>query len=152
MKRFEFRLERVLKLKQQRQRLAELQQQQARARMDAAQAEATALRGQIRETAAALERSIGAASGRQLWTAYYERSRILGQTLEAAEVKVRQAEEEFAQADVRRRQIATEVEALLNLRQQQWQGYCQDVARVQQEQLDELGLRRWLAAQHKEDR
>ena len=147
MKRFEFRLERVLKVKQQRQRLAELRQQQARARLNAAQAVVAALQGEIRETAAAVERSVGA-NGRQLWMALYERSRILGQALEAAEVKVQQAQEELSKADAWRRQIATEVEALLNLRQQQWQGYCQEVARAQQEQLDELGLRRWLAAQH----
>jgi hypothetical protein len=151
VKRFEFRLERVLKVKQQRQRLAELRQQQARARLDAALAVTVALQGEIRETAAAVARSIGG-NGRQLWMALYERSRILGLALEAAEVKVRQAEQEFSQADAGRRQIATEVEALLNLRQQQWQGYCQDVARVRQEQLDELGLRRWLAARHKEAR
>lgn len=150
MKRFEFRLERVLKVKQRRQRLAELRQQQARARLDAAQARVAALQGEIRDTAAAVERSIGGANSRQLWMALYERSRLLGQALEAAEVKVRQAEQELSQADAGRRQIATEVEALLNLRQQQWQGYCRDVARVRQEQLDELGLRRWLAAQHTE--
>jgi flagellar export protein FliJ len=149
VRRFEFRLERVLKVKQQRQRLAELQQQQARARVETARSVVATLQGEIRETAAAVQRNLG---GAQLWLALYERTRILGQALQVAEVKVQQAEAELSEADARRRQIATEVEALLNLRQQQWQRYCQEVARVQQEQLDELGLRQWLAAQDKEDR
>ena len=43
------------------------------------------------------------------------------QALTGAEQRVQQAQQELQQADARRRQIATEVEALLNLRQQQWQ-------------------------------
>lgn len=150
MQRFEFRLERVLKLKQQRHRLAEFHQQQARARLDAALAAVAALQDEIVETSAAAARGLAEAIGRQLWTAHQERVRLLSQTLEVAEVQSREAEQELARADARRRQIATEVEVLLNLRHQQWQGYCQEVARAQQEQLDELGLRRWLSARAKE--
>ncbi len=150
MQRFEFRLERVLKLKQQRHRLAELHQQQARARLDAALAAVAVLQGEIGDTAAAAARGLTQPIGRQLWTAYQERVRLLSRTLEAAEVQARQVEQELARADAWRRQIATEVEVLLNLRHEQWQGYCQEVARAQQEQLDELGMRRWLSARDKQ--
>jgi hypothetical protein len=147
VKRFEFRLEQALKVKRQQERLAELEQQRARVRMDAAQAQVAALHRKIEELAVALDKDIRRAGGQQLWMAHYDQSRLLGLALTAAEQRVRQAQQALHEADVRRRQIATEVEALVNLRQQQWQDYRQEAARAQQEQLDELGMRRWLAAQ-----
>ena len=48
---------------------------------------------------------------------------------------------------VREVQVATEVEALSTLRGQQWEQWRQEVAAADQERLDELGLRRWMAAQ-----
>jgi flagellar FliJ protein len=147
VKRFEFRLEQVLKVKRQQERLAELRQQQARFRLEATQAEVAAVQRQIQELAAALDKGIQGAAEQQLWIAHYQRSRVLGQSLTAAEDRVQRAQRELDEADVRRKQIATEVEALLHLRQEQWHAYRQEVARAQQEHLDELGMRRWLTGQ-----
>jgi len=147
VRRFEFRLEQVLKVKQQHERLAELRQQQARFRLEATQAEVAAVQRQIQELAVALDKGIHGAAEQQLWMAHYQRSRVLGQSLTAAEDRVQHAQQELDQADVRRKQLATEVEALLHLRQEQWQAHRQEVARAQQEHLDELGMRRWLTGQ-----
>ncbi len=149
MKRFEFRMEQVLKVKQQQERLAELRQQQARFRLEATQAEAAALRDQIHMLAIALEKGMQGTAGQQLWRDHYERSKLLGQALTAAEAQVLRAERELNEADLRRPQISTEVEALLHVRQEQWQVHRQEMARAQQEQLDEIGLRRWLAGLQK---
>lgn len=158
MKRFEFRLEQVLKLKRQQEQLAELRQQQARLRVETCQAAVNALHGQIHERAVALENGIcyaadseketvPFAAGQPLLIAHYAQTRLLGQALTAAEKQLEQAQQELKDADRQRQVIATEVEALLSLRQQQWQAYRQELARAQQEQLDELGLQRWLAGQ-----
>ena len=102
MKRFEFRLERVLKVKQQQQRLAELRQQQARFRVETAHAEVAAGQHQIQELAAALDSESGRETRQELRLAHFERSRLLGQSLAAAEDRSRKAEYELHQADAQR--------------------------------------------------
>lgn len=144
MKRFEFRLERVLKVKQQRQWLVDLQMKRARAKVEAARAEAAVLQNRMRTEAEALAAKIGTVIDPGVWTAHYEVSRVLSLSIDTAEGKVRQATQEFQQIGALRRQIATEVEALLSLRQRDWEIYRQDLLREQQGQLDEIGLRRWL--------
>jgi hypothetical protein len=145
VRRFEFRLEQVLKVKRQYERLAELRQQQARFRLEATQAEVAAVNRQVQELAIAFSKSLRGGGGQQLWTAHYEQSTLLSQFLAGAEERVKQAQQELCEADARRKQIATEVEALLHLRQEQWRAHREDVAHAQQEHLDELGLRRWQA-------
>jgi hypothetical protein len=69
VQRFEFRLERVLKLKKQREWLAELRQKQARAALDAARAEVAAINEQIAHSAAALEAGLAGAGRDASWLA-----------------------------------------------------------------------------------
>ena len=147
MKRFHFRLERVLKLKQQRERLAELRQQQARQVVEAAKAEVARLTEQLRQTAGALGGKLGGAVPASAWVAHYEHSAQLGQALQSAEARVERALRGLHEASAQRTQIAREVESLLYLRRQQWDEHWKDVARAEQVQLDEQGMRRWMAAQ-----
>jgi hypothetical protein len=64
-----------------------------------------------------------------------------------AEAKARQADVNYQQASAARTQIATEVEALRHLRQQEWQAHRLATLKDQQEQLDEVGMRLWRAGQ-----
>ncbi len=147
MQRFEFRLERVLKLKKQRQRLAEQQQLRARAALDAARAEVAAIQGQIARAAAELAAGLAEASRDASWLARHQQAVRLAPVLELAEERARQADVRYQQASAARTQIATEVEALLHLRQQEWQAHRAAVRKAQQEQLDEVGMRLWRAGQ-----
>jgi hypothetical protein len=71
---------------------------------------------------------------------------LIADQIERGEELVRQCAARLTEAQGRLRQATTEVESLAALRQQQWEAHRAAVARVQQEQLDEVGLRRWLAA------
>jgi flagellar protein FliJ len=145
VRRFEFRLENVLKLKRQRQRLAEQQQLRARAALDAARAEAAAIREQIARIATALAVGLAGAVRDGSWLRQHEQALRLGPRLELAEDTARLADVRYQEASAARTQIATEVEALQHLREQQSQAHRLDVLRAQQEQLDEVGMRKWRA-------
>jgi flagellar biosynthesis chaperone FliJ len=147
VQRFEFRLERVLKLKKQREWLAELRQKQARAALDMARAEVAAIHDQIAQSAAVLEAGLAAAARDASWLSRHQQSLRLGRLLELAEDKARQADVKYQEASAARTQIATEVEALQHLRQQEWHTHRLSVLRAQQEQLDEVGMRLWRAGQ-----
>lgn len=139
MKRFEFSLERVLQVKKQRERLAEMLQQQARLAFDAAQAEVDALHAQL----ARLAQPDGPLS----WMARQQQAALVSQAVERAEGRAAQARARLEEAGRARARIATEVEALAHLRQQQWQAFRREQQNAQQAQLDEFGLRRWLDQQ-----
>lgn len=146
MKRFQFRLQRVLSLKEQRERLAEARQQQARARLDAARAECNRLEDELARTAAE-----GAARWREvaalgIWQASYERSAALDEMLAAARRLAEEAEKQLQEADRLRIQASLEVESLRALRAREWEDYRKETSRQRQSNLDELGLQRWRAA------
>lgn len=145
MKRFEFRLARVLKLKRQREQLAEIRQKQARAALDAAQAMVAAQEQRLAETADTLAAHLGQALASLTWIALHEQSVQLSRLVQEAEAQEKQAAQKLQEAETQRTQMKQEVEALLFLRRQQWQAYQHDLARAQQEQLDELALVRWKA-------
>jgi len=147
VQRFEFRLERVLKLKKQREWLAELRQKQARAALDAARAEVTAIQEQIARSAAVLAAALSDAAKDVSWLARQQQSLRLGPLLELAEARACQADLQYQQASAARTQIAQEVEALQHLRHEEWQAHRQAVMRAHQEQLDEVGMRLWRAGQ-----
>lgn len=139
MKRFEFSLERVLQVKKQRERLAELQQQQARFAFNTAQEEVLAWHAQL----AHLARPDGVLS----WMARQQQAALVSQSVERAEQRAAHARQRLEEAIRARARIATEVEALAHLRQQQWQEFRRQQQGAQQAQLDEFGLRRWLDQQ-----
>lgn len=143
MKRFQFRLERVLRLKEQRERLAELRQQQARLAVEAARARVSLLQEELTRAARSLQDKVGRAAASGEWVAGAEHTARLGKALGAAEADVRRADEDLRAAAVERTRVATEVEALLHLRQEAWQVHHEEAQRDEQERLDELGMRRW---------
>jgi flagellar protein FliJ len=105
------------------------------------------LKRQLAEMSETLAARVGQVVIANRWMAAYELSERLGQQIVSAEVDLESAEQRLADARRERVQIATEVEALRTLRQQQWETWRQEVAQADQERLDELGLRRWMSAQ-----
>lgn len=146
MKRFQFRLQRVLALKEQRERLAELRQQQARTRWDDARTECLRIEEQLTQTTANAARRLREAAVLGTWQAHYEQAAALGELLAAAQRRLIEAEKLLQEANRLRIESALEVETLRDLRAREWQDYRKQAARQQQNNLDELGLQRWLAA------
>jgi flagellar export protein FliJ len=143
MRRFHFRLERVLRLKQQRQRLAELRLKEARLKLDAAQARVVALNEEVAQAARELNDLIrGPHSSGAFLAAAAHTSRLTRALQEAAAV-VDKAEHEVREATALRRQRAIEAEALLYLREQAWEAHQDEALSSQQRRLDEIGLRQW---------
>lgn len=147
MKRFDFRLARVLKLKRQQAWLAEQRQKQARAVLDTAQARVTDLEGQLAQTAASLVGHLGHTVDSSAWIARYEHSMQIEWALDVAEARVQEAFAKWQETVAKQTQMRQEVEALLHLRRQQWQAYQREVSLEQQEHLDELSMRRWMIRQ-----
>jgi len=145
VKRFQFRLERVLSLKEQRERLAEMRQQQARARWEEARAECVRIEEQLAHTAANSAKKMREAAALGTWLAHYERAAHLGELLAAAQRRLAEAEKLLQEMNRQRIQAAQEVETLRDLRAKEWHNYRKEAARQQQNKLDELGLQRWLA-------
>lgn len=146
MKRFDFPLDRLLKVKRQVERLAELEQLKTREEADAARAHLRGLHDHLGRMAGQLVTSVGRPVPPTQWAAAAELTDRLGRQIEAAEAQVAAADQKALAASQERAQAAAEVEALTTLRQQQWDRWRLEVQRAGQEQLDDLGLRRWMAA------
>ena len=146
MKRFEFRLERVLRLKAQRARLAELRQKRARLAVDAAEAQVAALTAELARDAAGLGEKVGRALPTGAWQDVQTRANLLGRQLTAAEADLRRVAGELEQAAAARARAVAEEEALLYLRRTAEEAHREAEARAEQVRLDELSLLRWRAA------
>jgi flagellar FliJ protein len=146
VKRFEFSLDRLLKVKRQLERLAELEQRRAREAVDRARAVLDDLRAQLTRVSEQITASVGRPMAPHQWAAAADQSERLGQSIRVSEQEVEQAEQKLLAAAEQRAQIATEVEALDTLRRQQWEQWQQEAQKADQNRLDELGLRRWREA------
>ena len=146
MKCFTFELDRVLKFKRRREKLAQVQQNQASAALQAAQAAAATLRDQLDRACLRLQQKLGKPQDATTWLAIYLQSSLLQQALQTAGQKVEGAAANLQVAAAARKQAAVEVEMLLTLRQKKWQEHLREFQQTAQERLDELGLRRWLGA------
>ncbi len=151
MKRFEFRLERVLNIKKQHDKLALLRQQQARAALDAATAQVAARTEQLGRAAAGVRALLGRDVEAAELAAHYQRSAAIGRLLEADRAREAQAAAAYQQACRERTRIATEVEVIQTLRDRKWGEYRQELQQYLQDQMDEQGMRRWMAARAERD-
>jgi flagellar export protein FliJ len=142
VKKFVFALDWLLRLKRQRERLAELLLARARAESDLARARVAGLRGDLDRVA----RDLDAATAPGRWAAAAETATRLYTEIDAAERAAQLAADRLADAVRRRVRLTQEVEALRALRVQQWDDYRRDALRADQRRLDELSLRRWRPA------
>jgi flagellar FliJ protein len=146
VKQFEFSLDRLLKVKRQLERLAEMELLRARDAVERARQHLQELRDQLARVADQLNASVGHAMTPYQWTSVYDQADRLGQFIHQSELEVEETERKLLAASQERAQIATEVEALDNLRQQQWSQWRQEAQKADQDRLDELGMRQWQAA------
>lgn len=146
MKRFEFSLDRLLRVKRQLERLAELEQSRALGAAEQARATLQGLREQLTRIADRFAASVGRAMAPQQWASASDMTERLGNSIHLSEREVAQAEEKLLAAAQERAQLATEVEAIATLRRQQWDLWRQEAQKADQNQIDEVGLRLWQTA------
>lgn len=145
MKRFEFSLDRLLQVKRQLERIAELEQNRAREAVDAARNELQHLHDQLRRVSDHFESSIGRALSPSQWSAATNLSERLGDSIQVSQREVDHRESELLVKSRERAQLATEVEALDTLRRQQWDQWKREAQVADQERLDEFVQREWMA-------
>jgi flagellar export protein FliJ len=143
MKRFSFSLARVLKLKEQRKRLAEQRQEQARAALDAARSVVAALIEELARNAVHVEGKLGQSTTPGEWLALSQHSVQLGRSLELAEAEVLKKLGLLREAAAQRTRAAREVEVLLHLRDKQLDQHWQETMHEDQLRLDELSMALW---------
>jgi flagellar export protein FliJ len=150
MKRFRFALERVLRLKRQKEKQAELRTALARATADAARTQVATLGEMMERTAVAAASGVGSAMHVDMWFAHQQHAARIGHAIEHAEQEQQHAEHRLKEADLARARIATEVETLVHLRSQRWDEHRHDASRTEQQRNDETVLHRWWRRQRNE--
>ena len=145
MQKFEFSLERLLKIRRQQERLAELDVMRATVAVDAAKAKVEQLREKLLHHNNAMTKCVGRTMSPHEWAAGSEYSNQLGQLINLSLTEVILAERKLAEANAKRTEVASEAEAMQSLRDQQYSEFKQDLQKFDQERVDEAGLRRWLA-------
>ena len=144
MQRFVFSLERVLKHRERRERLAEMRLLRAVAALQAREAAAVLARSRLQQAGVGL-------AGRQAldvtaWLTTFRHLDRLARELAAAEAQVREAARFVEEAAAQHRRLAREAEALRQLRRQHFERHRKAAAKTEERFLDEQGLRRWFHA------
>jgi len=140
-------MERVLRLKRQRERQAEQVQQQARTALEAALTEERRWRQCLQEAADAVVGRVGQPLEAAAWIDLSQHATRLGEALRRAEIRSTEAMERLRQASEYRLRASREVEVLLALRSEQFAAYRLAAARAEQQRLDETALRGWVRQQ-----
>jgi flagellar export protein FliJ len=143
VKRFEFRLQRLLHLKEQEKKLSELAVLQARTALDFVLAEKAQLLESLQQTAMALQGKVGQPVAVADWMVGQMHTGRITASLESTEQKIQKAKQQLLSAVQTQMTLARDVEALSHLRSREWKEYRRKIAAAQQDQLDEVGLRRW---------
>jgi flagellar protein FliJ len=142
---FVFPLERLLRLRRQQERMAEVEALRAKAALDAAQAKAADLRDRLTKLSDELSATVGQTFAARMWTTSADQSMWLSQAIVAADAAVKTAVEAYKAADRKRAGIAAEVEALSTLRGEHLAAFKQEQQKAEQDRVDEAGLRRFTA-------
>jgi flagellar protein FliJ len=151
LKRFEFSLDRLLRVKRQLERLAELEQRRAQDAVEQARAVLEGLQDQLTRISDQFAQAIGRPMTPHQWVSASDMAERLGTSIHTAEEEVTHTEQKLLSAAQERAQLATEVEAISILRQKQWDAWKQEAQKADQDRLDEVGLRLWQNARDEEE-
>lgn len=149
MKKFQFRLERVLRYHQQRQKQADLRLAQAAMARDAAQNDVYACQKEI-ELACRLNETVGGAVNPAIRTNVTIHLERLGTILVAAKERLKVCEGQFREQERVRAEITRDVEGVSHLRDLRRREHLDEVNRRMQIDLDEVVMRQW-SSSHEDD-
>jgi flagellar export protein FliJ len=142
VKKFQFRLERLLWYHRQRQKQADVQLQQAAWHRDAALAEIARIERLVQETIQ-LNESVGREVKPEARENAMRHLDSLGQVLTAARENLELAVGRLREAQRVHSEITQQVEGLVHLRAQQLAEYRDEIAHQQQIVIDEIVMRQW---------
>lgn len=142
MKKFQFRLQKLLWHHEQRQKQSEVQLQHAGWQRESAVAEIHRIQNLI-DLASRLPEAPGKLVDLSARLSIADHLQILTQTLTASQEKLKKADLRLREAKDAYTRITKEVEGLLHLRAEQFAEYRDEVARQQQIVLDEVVMRQW---------
>ncbi len=145
MKRFEFSLDRLLRVKKQLEHIANLELQRAQDAVVKAEANLRLLHDQLVRISDQFATAVGRAMAPQQWASASGMVERVGQSIRVAEREVEETKHKFVEAAQERAQLSTEVEALTTLRKQQFEKWQHEAQKVDQDRLDELVQQRWQA-------
>lgn len=145
MQKFEFTLERSLKIRRQQERYAEIEVLRASAAVDAARARLEQFEVQLQEHATMMHRAVGQQLPPGEWGNMNLTTMLINESIVAAKGDLMVAEQRLDDARQRRATIASEAEALQSIRDQQFDQFKKQLQKLEQERVDESGLRTWLA-------
>lgn len=145
MKRFEFSLDRLLRVKTQLEHIANLELQRAQDAVEKAHANLRMLNDQLSRISDQFATAVGRTMAPQQWASASGMVERVGQSIRIAEREVEETQNKVVQAAQERAQLATEVEALTTLRKQQFEKWQHESQKSAQERLDELVQQRWQA-------
>src|SRR5262245_7686805 len=118
MKKFKFGLAPLLKVKEQRERLAEARVAQTRKDVENCHERLAQLQAALAAVSAQMERLLGTALPVETWAATFEQPSRLERAIRDGESALRRAEKVMRHAIAERTRISTEVEALETLREE----------------------------------
>ena len=144
MKRFEYRLDSILRVRTWQKKQAELREMKALQTLRAAEAEVNEWRGKWRESAAQFQTHAARGMSLAFLMSLHARSRGFESQLADAEQKVRGAYAEFREASEQHRKLAVVVEALTKNRAERLTAVKQENARQEQSIREERILQRWM--------
>lgn len=142
MKKFQFRLERVLRYHKQRLKEAEMRMALALRERDAAVQVVRTYEQQI-EQAGHTNEKVGGLINPAIRTNLTAHLEYLAANLATNKERLKLAEQRFRETDRVRTGINCEVERLSQFRDQQKHGHHEEVMRLQQIDLDEVVMRQW---------
>ncbi len=142
MKRFQFRLDKLLRYHQQRQKQADLAVTKASMDHDAAVSEVRRIKSDI-QNACRLPERVGQPIEPALREQSLRLANHLSQGLQLAEDKLKAATQRFREAQNHRTAVTQEVEALLHLRTQQLEEHQDEATRQQQIEIDDVVMKQW---------
>ncbi len=145
MKRFDFPLDRVLQVKRQLERVADLEQQRARARVAEAKQTLEKRKSELARHSDRIASTVGRAMTPVQWSSLSTSGDQFARRISEAENDLTLAEKSLAAAADAYSQIAREIEALSTFRTEQWEVWSRENQVAVQNELDEVGLRRWMA-------
>lgn len=143
MKQFTFRLDPLVRLKRQSQRLAELQVLEKQSRVDQARQQIADLQRQLSASAEVIQRQASARGQPCRCLAECVFASHIRDCLYEAQRELLEAEHKLREAATKHRNVSVELEVLRSLRRSQWTGHVKSVQRDRDDKLDWLVLRQW---------
>ena len=143
MKRFDFRLQRLLRLRQQLQKQAELRQGQVSMQLEAAKVKVSRIESELAQRSLAMAGYVGQSIDPAVWQNGFQNVLQMNDTLNAAIEEKDKVAEQLEVANKQRADATRDTEAIDFLRERKLKEHEYEVQREMQYFQDEIAMRLW---------